>query len=66
MWTHHKLPSFHKFLVDYLASKVLSRFDLNGFLHNSVRPTTERLARAVLMIGVFQKSGIPSLENKFT
>jgi len=66
MWTHHKLPSFHKFLVDHLASIVLPRFDLDGFLHNSVRPTTEGLASAVLMMGVFQKLGIPSLENKFT
>jgi hypothetical protein len=61
MWTHHKLPSFHKFLVDHLASKVLPRFDLDGFLDDSIRPTTERLASAVLMRGVFQKLGILSL-----
>ena len=58
MWAHHKLSSFHKPLVDHLASISLARFDVDGFLHDSICPTSERLACAVLnTAAMFQKKG---------
>jgi hypothetical protein len=55
MWAHHKLPSFHKLLVDHLASISLARLDVDGFLHDSIRPTSERLACAVLIMAGSRK-----------
>lgn len=47
--THHMLPPLHELLVDDFAGIVLARLDVNRLLHDGIRPTTERLACAILI-----------------
>ena len=49
--THHKLPTLHEFFVYHLTSIVFARFDMNGFLYDSVRPAAQRFPGSVLEDG---------------
>jgi hypothetical protein len=47
--THHKLPTRREFFVDHLTSIVFARFDMNGFLQDTVRPAPQRFLNSVLV-----------------
>ena len=46
--TDHVFPSFHKFLVDHLARIVLAGLDMNRFLNDGIRSTSQSFPSAIL------------------
>ena len=46
---HHVLSAFHELFIDDLAGIVFAGLDMDGFLHNSIRPAAEGLTSAILL-----------------
>lgn len=46
--TNHVFPALHEFLVDYLASIVLSSSNMDGLLDDGIGPAAEGLSCPIL------------------
>ena len=53
IFAHHVFPPLHEFLVDDLASIVLSSLDMHGLLDDGVCSTAQSLASAILIAPVW-------------
>jgi hypothetical protein len=51
--THNKLPPLHEFFVDNLTGIVFSRFDVDGFLQDTICRASQLFLKSVLVDDFF-------------